>query len=111
MEFVELESFTKRVDDRLTPEEYRALQNTLIERPDFGELIPGGGGLRKVRFRAYNKGKRSGVRVIYYWFVNDDQIFFLDIYGKNEKSDLTKAQLKQLVEILGFFKELQAVKK
>lgn len=111
MEFVELPAFSERVKSRLTSEEFRALQNRLIEQPDFGVLIPGGGGLRKIRMKHAGVGKSRGVRVIYYWFVNDHQIHFLDVYAKNEKSDLTKAQLAELRSILEILKELQAVRK
>ena len=110
MEFVEFAAFTKSLRTRITPDEYQALQNVLIERPDFGPLIPDGGGLRKMRVRAAGRGKRGGARVIYYWFVEDHQIHFLDIYAKNEKSDLTKAQLKELRGILEALKELQVVR-
>lgn len=111
MEFVELPHFTKRMRTRLTEEEYRDLQNKLIDQPDFGALIPRGGGLRKVRFKHLGSGQDRGVRVIYYWFVGDQQIHMLDIYAKNEKSDLTQAQLKELRDLLEVLKELQEVRR
>jgi hypothetical protein len=100
MEFVELPSFTGRLGDRLTDEDFREVQNQLIANPDRGRLIQGGAGLRKLRAKVGATGKRGGVRIIYYLFSDANQIFLLDIYAKNEKSDLTKDQLKELVEIL-----------
>ncbi len=105
MHFIELPSFTNRVRKILDADAYRQLQNELIERPDRGALIPGGSGLRKARVAVEGRGKRGGGRVIYYWFVRDDEIFFLDIYAKSKKSDLTKAQLKELVAILNQLKQ------
>ena len=100
MEFIELPAFTKRMKSRLGADEYRSLQIRLIDQPDIGVLIPGGGGLRKIRVRTRQRGKSGGVRVIYYWFVDESQIFFLDIYRKNEKSDLSPQQLSELVKLL-----------
>ena len=70
------------------------LQNALVIRPDIGELIPGGGGLRKIRWSAQGRGKRGGVRVIYYWAVQQDRILLLLIYAKNEMDKLSPEQLK-----------------
>lgn len=64
------------------------------------ELIPRSGGLRKVRWSMSGRGKRGGVRAIYYWVVADDQILMLFMYPKNEKDDLTPQQLKVLREIV-----------
>ena len=72
----------------------------LAQQPDVGSIIPGGGGLRKVRWSIKGKGKRGGSRVIYYWFVEDESILMLFIFKKNERSDLTKEQLKQLRTIV-----------
>ncbi len=88
--------FTRRVIEILTDDEYKELQAMLAQQPDVGSIIPGGGGLRKVRWSIKGKGKRGGSRVIYYWFVEDESILMLFIFKKNERSDLTKEQLKQL---------------
>lgn len=105
MEFIELPSFTKRLIDRVPDEDYRLLQLALIENPEYGPLVSGARGLRKVRIRASGRGKSGGARVIYYWFVDEHQIFFLDVYSKNEKSDLTKRELRELVMILKELKQ------
>lgn len=97
--FVETPDFTKRLLKLLTDDEYSAFQISLSANPTAGNLIPGGGGLRKVRWRWSGGGKRGGVRIIYYLVVGKDLVLLLDIYAKNEKSDLTKDDLKTLVRI------------
>jgi len=68
VEFFETDIFTKRIQDILSDEEYSFLQADLIKRPEHGALIPGAKGLRKLRWSVEGKGKRSGARVIYYWY-------------------------------------------
>ena len=92
--------FTKRVQRLLDSDSYRILQLRLAADPRAGALIPGSGGLRKVRWEGSGRGKRGGVRVVYYWATRDDVILMLMIYGKNEKDDLTKEQAKVLKRIV-----------
>ena len=66
MEFVETPLFTRLVKKLLNDDEYRELQEVLIYRPDLGDVIQGTGGLRKIRWMRKGRGKRGGVRVIYY---------------------------------------------
>jgi hypothetical protein len=68
----------------------------LFVRPDAGNIIPKSGGLRKLRVAARGHGKRGGARMIYYWVVARDRILLLDIYAKNEKEDLSAAEVKLL---------------
>ena len=73
----------------------------LAVRPEQGSVIPGTGGLRKVRWRVKGKGKRGGLRVIYYWTSEESTIYMLMLYERSEQADLTPAQtkvLKKLVE-------------
>jgi hypothetical protein len=100
MEIIETPIFTKHVNDLLNDDEYRILQFDLINRPDAGPVIPGTGGLRKLRWACKGHGKRGGVRLIYYWFTNDDQILMLLIYPKNVQDDLTDDQKKMLVKLV-----------
>lgn len=100
MVFVETSIFSKLLPDYLSDDEYRGLQNLLIERPDAGAVIQRSSGVRKVRWAAGGKGKSGGVRVIYYWLKADDQIFLLTLYGKSEKEDLSAAELKRIVKLI-----------
>jgi mRNA-degrading endonuclease RelE of RelBE toxin-antitoxin system len=96
MEFIETSAFTKYVYDYLDDVEFSALQWFLVLHPEFGDLMPGGGGLRKLRWQAKGKGKRGGARIIYYFVGKRDEIWLLSIYGKNELSDIPKEILAQL---------------
>ena len=74
------------------------LQADLIKRPEAGALIPGGRGLRKLRWGASGKGKRGGMRLIYYYFVREDQIYMIYPFRKADQEDLTPEQLKSLAQ-------------
>jgi len=100
MVIIETSTFTRQVRALLTDEEYRQLQMALMLRPDMGVVIPGSGGLRKVRWSLAGRGKCGGVRAIYYWAVVHDKILMLFMYAKNEQGDLTPAQLKVLRKII-----------
>jgi mRNA-degrading endonuclease RelE of RelBE toxin-antitoxin system len=84
----------------ITDDEYRLLQAYLVNRPDVGKIIPGSGGLRKLRWSAGGRGKRGGIRVIYYWFVSRDIILLLYAFPKSERDDLTTEQLRKLRKII-----------
>jgi hypothetical protein len=92
--------FTRQVQTLLSNEEYRQLQMVVVLHPDLGAFIPGSGGLRKVRWSIGGRGKRGGVRVIYYWAILHDKILMLLMYAKNEQDDLTPAQLKVFRRII-----------
>ena len=94
--FRETTSFTQRVIEYLGDDSYAQLQWYLLRRPDAGDLIQAGGGIRKVRWAVAGKGKRGGARVIYYWASARGVFFMLDIYAKGEKEDLTPDELKEL---------------
>jgi mRNA-degrading endonuclease RelE of RelBE toxin-antitoxin system len=72
----------------------------LISRPEAGKIIPGSGGLRKLRWRGSGRGKRVGSRVSYYWFSEKKIILMLYIYTKNETDDLTIEQIQILKKII-----------
>ena len=80
----------------MNDEEYAELQTFLAGRPDAGNVIKGSGGMRKLRWAGSGRGKRGGLRVIYYWWVAKDRISMLMIYPKNEQDDLSTNQLKLL---------------
>jgi mRNA-degrading endonuclease RelE of RelBE toxin-antitoxin system len=98
MEFIEAPTFTRRVLDYLDGDEYQSLQNSLVENPDLGDLMPGTGGFRKIRWAdaRRGKGRRGGLRIIYYYFLTDQQIWLMTLYDKDEASDLTPAQKKMV---------------
>ena len=98
MEFVETEIFTKRIQEMLTDEEYTRLQADLIKRPDAGSLIPGGKGLRKIRWPGAGRGKRGGVRVIYYLYLSEQRIYMIYSFKKSDQTDLTQEQLRILAQ-------------
>jgi len=99
MLIIETSVFTRLIQELMDDDQYRALQEALIIRPDLGNLIKGSGGIRKVRWRIKDKGKSGGIRVIYYWAVSEEQIRMLYVYGKSQQTDLTQSQIATLKEI------------
>lgn len=100
MQFIELPSFTRKVASRLDDDSLGELYAELMDRPDLGKLVSGGGGLRKVRFAPSGRGKSGGVRVIYYWKTKAGEIYLFDIFAKNEKENLSDEELASLRKIL-----------
>ncbi|PSN07286.1 type II toxin-antitoxin system RelE/ParE family toxin [Siccibacter turicensis] len=99
MLFIETDIFTAGVRSLLSDEEYQRLQLFLAVKPDCGDTIPDTGGLRKVRWLAQGRGKRGGVRIIYFYRYAEDEIRLLLIYRKGVKDDLSaqeKAMLRKL---------------
>jgi hypothetical protein len=101
--FVELPAFERNRSDYLTDEAYRGLQNEMLKDPEAGDVITGTGGLRKLRYgdATRGKGKRGGLRIIYYWWDPKKQFWLFTIYDKDELSDLSpkeKAILKTLLK-------------
>ena len=91
----------------MSDDEYAGLQNHLSQHPDAGALIPGTGGVRKVRWAGSGRGKRGGSRLIYYWDCGD-RILMLYVYLKNERENLTEGQKKLMKEIAEGYKHLSA---
>jgi len=98
--FVETHVFTQLVTATLDENDYRALQTALLLRPEQGPVIPGSGGLRKVRWGAKGGGKRGGLRIIYYWDRASDSCYMLFLYRKNQQGDLTAAQVRTLAKVV-----------
>lgn len=98
MVLIEAPSFTKYVHSYLNDEQFAALQRFLVANPEAGETIEGTGGFRKVRWAdpRRSKGKRGGLRLIYFHFERDDQIWLMMLYGKDEADDLTADQKRSL---------------
>lgn len=100
MVIVETSVFTRLIQSLLDDDDYQDLQEALINRPDVGDVIKGSGGIRKMRWNLKNTGKSGGVRVIYYWVVDDYHIRMLYVYPKSKQDDLTKDQIAQLKAIV-----------
>ena len=106
MEFIEAPAFSRFLSEYLTDESFREMQIFLIANPEAGDVIQGTGGFRKLRWldSRRGKGKRGGLRVIYYLFA-DEQIWLLTLFDKNEATDLSAQQKKALKGLIGVEKE------
>ncbi|MHB9022515.1 MAG: hypothetical protein ACYC3A_11915 [Halothiobacillus sp.] len=100
--FIELPAFTRYRNEYLTDEELHIMQTGLMTNPKQGDVIEGTGGLRKLRFgdSRRGKGKRGGLRVIYYWQVAANHFLLFTVYDKDEANDLTAREKAILKEIL-----------
>ena len=96
MIFIETPIFTADLNELLTDDEYAEFQRHLADNPRLGDIIQDTGGLRKIRWAANGKGKRGGVRVVYYYLTADAQIRLLLIYKKGIQDNLTEKQKKVL---------------
>lgn len=102
MEFFEAPAFTRFLREYLNDEEYRSLQQLLAVNPELGDVMPGTGGFRKLRWAdpRRGKGRRGGLRVIYYYFSAEQQIWLMTLYGKDEADDLTPKEKKALNSVI-----------
>jgi mRNA-degrading endonuclease RelE of RelBE toxin-antitoxin system len=105
VEFIETPTFTRLIGRLMDDGEYAKLQLALVLRPDWGKVIPGSEGLRKMRWAGSSRGKRGGLRVIYYWQTADNQIWLLLAYPKSEREDLSHDQIKQLKRLVEQFEQ------
>lgn len=92
--------FTAALKRHLDEDAYRALQLALVLRPEQGAVIPGGAGVRKMRWGSDGRGKRGGLRVIYYWAVRMQTFHMLYVYSKNQQGDLTAGQVNALARLV-----------
>ncbi len=113
MEFIETPAFTRRVRSYLNDDSYSELQNSLDANPDLGDLMPGTGGFRKIRWAdaRRSKGRRGGLRIIYYYFRSDHQIWLMTLYDKGEAADLTAKEKKALKAAIEGELEARAAKR
>ena len=100
MRFIETPIFTEDIERELSLEKYRQLQLTLLFRPTQGNLIPGSGGLRKLRWHRAGMGKRGGLRAIYLWDAVSETCYMLMVYRKNDQENLTPKQVTTLRRLI-----------
>jgi hypothetical protein len=95
---IELESYRRRAEEVLTAEERDTVVNLIAYAPLAGKIIPGTGGLRKLRVARDGTGKRGGARVVYYFYNEAFPVFLLSLYPKNEKADLSASDKRILTK-------------
>lgn len=100
MVFIESPLFSRLLPEYLEAEEYAALQWALTIHPEAGVLVPGSGGVRKLRWGAEGRGKQGGLRVIYYWRTTRGEVWLLTLYDKHEAENIPPHVLKALREEL-----------
>jgi hypothetical protein len=97
---IEFAGYLRRAEDILNADERDDVINALAYAPLSGDLIPGTGGLRKVRIARAGTGKRGGARVIYYFYNEEFPLLLLAIYAKNAQSDLSASEKRLLSELM-----------
>jgi mRNA-degrading endonuclease RelE of RelBE toxin-antitoxin system len=96
--FVETKLFTRLVQEYLSDDEYSRLQQALAADPELGSVIPGSGGVRKMRWSVAGRGKRGGLRIIYFLRTRHGQIWMLTLYAKNVAENIPAHVLRQIKE-------------
>jgi hypothetical protein len=96
--FIETKLFTRLADELLSDEGLAALQQSLIENPEVGDVVPGSGGVRKVRWGMPGRGKRGGLRVLYYLRTKQGQVWLLTLYPKNVSDNIPGHILRKIKE-------------
>lgn len=94
--FIETRLFTRLIGDYLSEDEYREIQMALMRNPGAGDIVPGSGGVRKLRWRAPGRGKRGGYRVIYFSRMAQGVIWMLTIYPKNVAENIPAHVLREI---------------
>ena len=94
--FIETKLFTRLVEEYLSDDSYRQVQAALASDPEAGPLIPDSGGLRKLRWGVSGRGKRGGLRVIYYARIKQDEIWLLTLYPKNVAENIPSHVLRRI---------------
>lgn len=106
MVFIETSVFTRQIKNLISDESYFEMQRFSTRLPTAGDLIRGSNGCRKLRWKVFGRGKRGGIRLVYYWITADDQILMLSAYSKKSTDDLTPVQIKMLGQLVA--RELKA---
>ena len=100
MRFIETPVFTQAVAELLDDQQYWSLQVALLLQPALGQVIPRSGGLRKARWSLKGRGKRGGLRIIYFWDDASETFYMLYAYRKSERGDLTAQQIRILARLV-----------
>jgi hypothetical protein len=100
LQFIETPLFSRLVDEYLSDDEYAELQEALMRQPDIGDIVPGSGGVRKMRWRIEGRGKRGGLRVIYYLRTLRGEIWMLALYSKSVRENISADTLRQIKETI-----------
>lgn len=104
--FIEVPSFTAKWKSfGLTDDDLKTLEEILLKDPKTGDTISGTGGLRKIRIPVEDTGKRGGGRVIYVDVEIKECIYLIDVYMKNEQTDLSEKEKKMLAKLVKVLKE------
>lgn len=98
LKFVETKLFTKLVNQYLSDDDYAELQAALTAHPEVGDVIRGSGGVRKLRWFGSGRGKRGGLRIVYYVRPRSGEIWMLTLYAKNEAASISAHVLKRIRE-------------
>lgn len=96
--FIESSTFARILPSYLDDDEYSELQQYMIKNPEVGEVVPGSGGVRKMRWSRSGGGKRGGLRVIYYVRYRPHEFWMLTVYAKAKHDNVPSHILKQLLE-------------
>ncbi len=98
--FIELSLFSRYRDSYFSDEQFVKLQKHLLKNPQAGSVVPGSGGVRKLRWQRAGTGKRGGLRIIYYVQDEKKRIWFLTLYSKSARENITARDLRQLREVI-----------
>jgi hypothetical protein len=101
----ETAAFMRQAAGLWTEDERLAFVDFIARNPEAGDLIPGTGGVRKVRWRREGSGKRGGVRVIYFYYASDAPLYLLMIYAKAAREDLSPGEKRAVVALVSRLKE------
>jgi hypothetical protein len=98
--FIETKLFTRLAQEYLSDDDYLKLQQALLSDPEAGVIIPGSGGVRKLRWGVSGRGKHGGIRVIYFLRTRHGQIWMLTLYAKNVADSISAKVLKQIKDAI-----------
>lgn len=97
---IETQQFSDKAGKIMSAAERDGLFDFIARNPEAGNIIPGTGGVRKLRFAIEGKGKRGGARIIYYYYNNRNPVLLFTVFGKNEKSNLNREEKNTLYTII-----------